>query len=135
MAEVSDLVDVERLLVGELQEVVGAQVSTELDADFDAATSLWLTLSRASSTEVDRQTGHLERVLVDFAAHGPSKEAAWELVKVACRELRSVPGAYELGVVTDVERVSGPFWSPDPTTHSPRYLCTWAITVHPPRGG
>lgn len=76
MAEVSDLVDVERLLVGELQEVGGAQVSTELDADFDAATSLWLTLSRASSTEVDRQTGHLERVLVDFAAHGPSKEAA-----------------------------------------------------------
>lgn len=140
MPETRNLVDVEKLFVAYLENDAGlgplvggagdsARVSTELPRGF--AGEARVRLLRVGGTELD-QIGHLDRALVQIEGYGPTKAAAFAVAAEALRAVKQAPGAEHAGaVVTLVERVSGPSWSPDPPTGHPRYLTTVAATVHP----
>jgi hypothetical protein len=136
LPEISELVDVEALLVAHLSSdagvtaIAGDRVSTELPADFEPEARIQL--FRVGGAPLDQETQHVDRAVVQLNVYGASKAEAFDTARAALRALllaRSTP--HELGAVTHVERLTGPTWSPDPTTDAPRYLVTMAITVHP----
>lgn len=141
MPEALDLVDVEGLLIDFLPydpdlgplvggPGVGARISTELPASFRAEGRLQI--FRVSSTAADGGTEHIERALIQVNGYGADKREAFTVTAAALRALRRAPSvAHEAAVVTDVARVTGPTWSPDPSTDVPRYLSSVAVTVHP----
>lgn len=138
------LVDVEALLVSHLLLDVdlgalvggpgaGGRISTELPPEF--ADEDRVKVSRISGTEDDGEAGYLDRAIVQLDAYGATKEAAFAVVRQVFRATRAARSSVHAGaVVTAVERVSGPSWSPDPDTARPRYLLTVALTVHPTAG-
>lgn len=134
MPETRNLVDVERLLVAalradaELAAIVDTRVSTELPGSFVADQRL--KLSRVGGSDLDG-AGYLDRALVQLDAYGATKGEAFEVAATALAALFRARGAHAGAVLTRVERVSGPAWSPDPETDIPRYLATVAVTVHP----
>lgn len=143
MAAERDLVDVEALLVAHLEQdaalgaLVGgtgdaARVSTELPASFPPAGEARVQVFRVSSTELDPETGYLERAVVQAHAYGATKGEAWDVMAKTVRALRTARAAAHTGaVVTSVERVTGPAWNRDPSTGAPRYSASFAVTVHP----
>ena len=145
MPEIASLVDVEALLIAYLEQeatfapVVGglgdaARVAT--DAPSGPAQAKQLQLFRASGTTVDAGTGHIERALIQANAYGATKGDAWDVFAAAYRALLAATRvAHALGVVTAVERVTGPTDSPDPLSSAPRYTGSFAVTVHPLRAG
>jgi len=138
MPEARKLVDVEALLVaylatdGPLGALVDDAIGTELPRAFPSTGAPRVQAFRASGTTVDPATGHLDRALVQVNAYGSSKAEAWDVFAETYRALLAARAAeHEGAVVTDVERVSGPTWSPDPQTDAPRYVGSFAVTVHP----
>lgn len=140
-------VDVEALAIAHLETdddlgaLVGgpgdaARISSKLPPDFPSAGLALVQVFRVSATEVDPETGHLERAVVQTNAYGSSKGEAWDVYAQTHRALRAARRVdHALGVVTGVERVSGPTWSPDPRTSAPRYTAAYAVTVHPVPSG
>ncbi len=107
-----------------------APVMSELDDTYDPGSSWVLQVFRVSSTDV--ASSHVERAVVQMNAYAPTKGDAWSLWALADVVARAAPAAdHEAAVVTAVERISGPTWSPDPTTDGPRYVSSYAYTVHP----
>lgn len=136
-------VDVEALAIAHLEQDAGlgalvggtgnaARVATELSPGFPAEGLALLQVFRVSSTQVDAETAHIERAVVQANAYGSTKAEAWDVHAQAHRAfLTARRSVHALGVVTAVERVSGPTWSPDPRTAAPRYTASYAVTVHP----
>ena len=145
MTEIASLVDVEALLIAYLEQdatfapLVGglgnaARVAT--DAPSGPTPAAQLQLFRASGTTVDLGTGHVERAIVQTNAYGPTKPAAWDVIADAYRALLAAARTtHTLGVVTAVERLTGPTDSPDPISGAPRYTASFAVTVHPAPAG
>lgn len=136
MPEISELVDVEALLVAHLSSdagvtaIAGDRVSTELPAGFEPEARIQL--FRVGGAPLDQVTHHLDRAVVQLNVYGASKASAFDAAREALAGLlRARSAAHPLGAVTHVERLTGPTWSPDPATDTPRYLLTVAITVHP----
>lgn len=138
MPAARNLADVEAIVVGWLAGDAGVsalaadRVVTELDADFPAAGRADVQIFRATSTETDPATAHLERAVVQVNVYGSSKAGAWNLTAETWRALRALAGETVAGaVVTAVERVTGPTWSPDPSNDAPRYTGSAAVWLHP----
>lgn len=135
MPDLRDLVDVEKLLVAVLRAdaavgaLVAARVSTELPSSFGLEERLRLV--RVGGTSLDGDSAYLDRALVDLHAFGASKRTAFVVARTSLSALSRAVGTHPGAVVSRVERVSGPAWSPDPETDVPRYLTTVAVTVHP----
>ena len=147
MPEEREPVDVEALVIDHLEQDAGlgalvggtgnaASVATELPAGFPAEGRAFVQVFRVSATEVDPETGHIERAIVQANSYGASKVEAWDVHAQTHRAMRAARSStHALGVVTAVERVSGPTWSPDPRTAAPRYTAAYAVTVHPTPSG
>lgn len=136
MPSVRPLVDVEALVVAALTVdaelgALAAGVASELPAGFPSSGRSFVQLFRATATSVDPATGHVERAVLQTSFYGSSKGAAWDVTAAAYAALLELVGSHPLGVVTDVVRLSGPSWSPDPMTDAPRYTASFAVTVHP----
>lgn len=138
MTTIPDLVDVEAILVAhaaadvDLDALVDGAVSTELPADFPAEGDERVQLFRVSST--DQANGYIERAVVQVNAYGSTRALAFDVARAALRALRRAEGvAFADGIVTAVDRLTGPSWSPDPITSAPRFTLSLAVTVHPPR--
>lgn len=138
MPEERDLVDVEAVVVAHLgadvglEALVGDAIGTELPRGFPPAGAPRVQAFRSSGTTVDPATGYLDRAIVQVNGYGSSKAEAWDVMAGTNRALLAARHAAHAGVVvTDVERVSGPSWSPDPKTDAPRYIASFAVTVHP----
>lgn len=143
MPALRDLVDVEAVLVTHLSNDVtlaghvggpgtAAKVSTELPKTFPTAGEKRVQLNRATSSQIDPDTNHLERAVIDFKAFGASKAQAWDVVAALWSAVqRARTTAHTGAVVTRLERLTGPSWSPDPSTNAPRYTLSVAVTVHP----
>lgn len=141
MPTVPSLVDVEALAIADLEQdadlgaLVGgtgnaARIAT--DAPSTQRPPGALQVFRATGTTVDPATGHVERTVLQVNAYAPTKGAAWDVIAAAYRALLSMPSRdHALGVVTAVERVTGPTESPDPVSGAPRYTSSFAVTVHP----
>lgn len=146
MPETRPLVDVEKLIRAHLAGTAAliadlgatgpaaAPIMSELDDTYDPTTSKVLQVFRVTSS--DQASSHVERAVVQMNSYGPTKGDAWATWAIADEALRqAATAAHDAGVVTAVERVSGPTWSPDPTTDGPRYTSSFAITVHPKPSG
>lgn len=137
MPPVRKLVDVELVVVEHLNadatlDALVDGVATELPRGFPKTGRPRVQVFRASSTEVDAETGHIERAVLQVNGYGSSKGEAWDVIAETLRSLREAPTAdHDGAVVTAVERLTGPSWSPDPTTNAPRYTASVAVTVHP----
>ena len=142
MPDVRPLVDVEGLLVDYLEQDAGlgalvggvgdaARVSTELPAGFVPEGRVKLVRIGGTPSGTDAAE-HLDRAVVQLDGFGATKADAFDVIRAALVALRRAPSAAHVdAVVTSVDRISGPTWSPDPETDAPRYLLTVAVTVHP----
>lgn len=128
--------DVEKLVVAALLEdpdlasVVGTKVSTELPEAFPDGqrVRLW----RVGGTPADASPEWIDRPLLQVEGYGATKEEAFETISEAIEALHRLAGAALPGaVVTRVQRVTGPAWSNDPTTDTPRYLLGVVLYLHP----
>lgn len=136
MPEITELVDVEALLVAHLSSDAGVtaiaddRVSTELPAGFEPEARIQL--FRVGGAPTEAVTHHIDRAVVQLNIYGSTKAEAFDTARAALSGLlRARSAAHPLGSVTHIERLTGPTWSPDPATDAPRYLLTVAITVHP----
>lgn len=109
--------------------VFGDRMGAELPDTFPDGQRLrvW----RVGGSPVDEEPEHLDRPLLQVEAYGETKEDAYASMAAGLDALlglagQAVPGA----VITKVQRVSGPSWSRDPTTNTPRYLAAVAVYVH-----
>lgn len=138
MSGIRELVDVEALLVGLLNEdadIIGVagedSVGTDLPPELDAELPYLQLWRLPGSILVTDQTQRLERARIQFASWATDRGDALDLARAACRALGEAEGAYSAGVVSGVDIESSPYWSPDPDTDTPRYLFTVAAYVHP----
>lgn len=141
MPEIPALVDVEALLIshfhadGILDGLLGDDhVSTQVPADFDHREdgARWLQVFRVSGSQADPETGWLDRALVQLHGYGDTEAGAFDVIAQAHRSLYAARDVgHARGVVTAIERVTGPTNNPDPTSGAPRYSATYRITVHP----
>lgn len=137
MPTIRPLVDVEALVIAHLGvdaelAALTVDVASETPAGFPSDGAPFVQAFRATATTVDPGTGHLERAVLQVNAYGASKAGAWDVMAETYRALLEAPSAAHAGaVVTDVLRLSGPTWSPDPLTDAPRYTSSFAVTVHP----
>lgn len=135
MPRVGRIPDVEALAVNalaadvELDALIAGRISTELPSSFPDGPRIRLT--RAGGNPVDEDTERLDRPVVQIEAFGDDQGAAFDTVSEAMRALLELAGGtFPEGVVTKVVRLSGPVWSPDPETSTPRYLLSAALYVH-----
>lgn len=135
MVEPRPIVDIEQVLVAALgvdtalADVVDDRIGTRYEPDYDGQAAI--TLHRSGGTPTDPGTERLDRPIIDLAAWAPTKGEAFTAAAVAiCAVVRSA-GVHDSAVITGAERISGPTWSPDPHTETPRYLITFALHVHP----
>lgn len=137
MPTIRPLVDVEAVVIAHLAAdpallALAVDVASETPAGFPPAGAPFVQAFRATATSVDPATGHVERAVLQVNAYGASKAGAWDVIAQAYRALLEAPaGVHPGAVVTEVVRLSGPTWSPDPVTDAPRYTSSFAVTVHP----
>lgn len=135
MAEFADLVDVEAVLLAFVAvdaDVValGAGVSAELPSDFPGDGEAFAQVFRVGGNDV--ANGYVDRSLVQVNGYGSTRPEAFDVTRAAVRALmRATTATHSGAVVSDVLRLSGPTWSPDPITDAPRYVVSLAVTVHP----
>lgn len=141
MPEILPPVDLETVLVGaleadaELGPLTGgggdaSWISTRLPRDF--AGQRTVRLERAGGGAIG-WPDHVERALVMFHAYGPGDVEAFEVAGRLVVALARLEGTVVAGgVITAVDRILGPSWSPDPDAdNAPRYLLQYAVTAHP----
>jgi hypothetical protein len=141
VTEVLPPVDLETVLVGELEDDPelgaltggpgdGARISTRLHRDFDREATL--RLERAGGGAIG-WPDHIDRAVVNFHAYGPGDAEAYAVAARTVVALARVEGTTVAGgVITAVERILGPTWTPDPDAdNAPRYLLQYAVTAHP----
>jgi hypothetical protein len=129
------LPDVEALAVGQLLEdpMVSALADDRVGVDLPASfpDGQRVRLMRVGGTPVDAETEHLDRALVQVETFGSTKEEAFDLTLVVIDSLKAMPAAqFDGAVVTLVSRVTGPRWSPDPPTDTPRYITDVVLYAH-----
>ena len=141
MTEILPPLDLETVLVGELEQdaelgaLVGgvgdpARIGTRLPSSFTPEGRV--RLSRDGGAPIG-WPDHVDRAIVTLHAYGADDLGAFAVgrdlvVALARLEGRVVAG----GVITAVERLLGPVWSPDPdANNAPRYLLQYAVTGHP----
>lgn len=107
--------------------LIGTRIGTELYAGTGGA--VWL--SHVTGSEQVRN--HLITSIVDIRSYGGSKGDADLLARTVHAVMHDLPGVRPAGVVTGVEALTIPSWSPDDgfDPPRPRYLATYAVTVHP----
>lgn len=140
MSGIRELVDVEALLVGLLNEDPGVvdvagedSVGTELPPELDEELP-YLQLWRLPGSIVTDETHRIERARIQLAAWGSRPNGrgdALDVARAACKALGEAPGKYDQGNVTAVDLEVSPYWSPDPETDTPRYLFVAAVYVTP----
>lgn len=128
------LPDAEILLVAALKAsadvtaIAGTRVGTELYAGTDPA--VWLTLVTGGETF----RNHLVAPVVDVRSYGGSKAQASTLART-CHAvlLTELMGVHAQGIVTAVETLTLPAWSPDEgfTPPRPRYIGSYLVRCHP----
>lgn len=135
MPERRSLPDIEGLVLDalladpNLVPIFGDRISTELPDTFPDGQRLrfW----RASGTPADEEPEHIDRPLLQVEGYGETKEEAFASITAGLDALFELPATALPGaVVTRVQRVTGPSWSPDPTTNTPRYLLGVVLYVH-----
>jgi hypothetical protein len=135
---VPPLVDVEALCIAHLRADAGVAatladpdgVATSLRRDFPPAGEGFIQLFRATAT--DAATGYLERAVIQVNSYGATSVEAFAVAAQAYRSLlEAASSSHASAVITNVARITGPTWSPDPTTDAPRYTASYAVTVHP----
>lgn len=128
------LPDAEILVVAALKAsadvaaLVGTRVGTELYAGTDPA--VWVSLV----TGEERFRNHLVAPVLDVRSYATSKGTASTLARTVHAVLvTTLAGSHAQGVVTAVETLTLPFWSPDDgfATPRPRYMATYEFTLHP----
>lgn len=129
------LPDVEAFAVGHLLEdsMVSALTDDRVGVDLPASfpDGQRVRLMRVGGTPVDAETEHLDRALVQVETFGSSKTEAFDLTLVVLDSLKAMPAAlFDGAVVTLVSRVTGPRWSPDPPTATPRYITDVVLYAH-----
>lgn len=135
MPEFPTLVDVEAVLLAFVAADAGvtaldAEVAAEVPASFPSSGAPFVQLFRVGGT--DAGSGHLDRAVVQVNGYGSSRPEAFDVLRAAFGALlRATTAALDDAVVSDVLRLSGPTWSPDPITDAPRYTLSAAVTVHP----
>lgn len=141
MTEILPPVDLETVLVGALEDDAdlgpltggpgnAARISTRLPRDFARQASV--RLERAGGSPVG-WPDHVDRAIVFFHAYGPGDSEAYEVARRLVVALARLEGTIVAGgVVTAVDRVTGPSWQPDPDAdNAPRYVLQAAVTAHP----
>jgi hypothetical protein len=106
------------------------RVATELPPN---PTYPFLTISLAAGIEKD--PGHLDEYYLDVLAWADTKTAADLLIRTARAVFMDTHLAtHTRGVVSNPRTVLLPRWFPDLSVNAPkpRYLCTIALTIHPP---
>jgi hypothetical protein len=127
------LPDVEILAVAHLKAaaeivaLVGDRVGGELYAGDSPA--VWLSYV----TGDERFRNHLAAPMLDVRSYGGTKAQASTLARTVHAVMHDLPGAHAQGVVTAVQAVTLPFWSPDEgfNPHRARYVGSYVITLHP----
>lgn len=107
--------------------LIGTRIGTELYAG--TAGAVWLSLVTGS----EQVRNHLITSVVDVRSYGGSKADADLLARTVHAVMHDMPGTRPTGVVTGVDTLTIPAWSPDDGFEParPRYLATYAVTVHP----
>lgn len=142
MTEILPPVDLETVLVGALEQnaalgaLVGgvgnaARVSTRLPSSFTKGENR-LKVTRAGGAPVG-WPDHVDRAIVQADAYGIDDAGAWAVAAAAIVAMAALEGTVVAGgVITGVDRLLGPSWSPDPDAkNAPRYIVQWAIYAHP----
>jgi hypothetical protein len=106
-----------------------ARVATELPP---SQTLSWLTVSLAAGIEKD--PGHLDEYYLDLMAWGTKAEAELLIRTARAVFMDAHLVSHTRGVVSNPRTVLPPRWLPDESVNppKPRYLCTVALTIHPP---
>lgn len=131
-----ELADVETLLVDYLladatfNAFVDGRISTKLPSTFEAEKRV--RLYRAGGSEVDAESGEVDRALISTQNFGADDVEAFAVARKTLVMLRrTVTMPFDGAVITKAQRALGPLWSPDPETNAPRYLLDVLLTVHP----
>jgi hypothetical protein len=129
--------DVEALTVDALKAdttlstATGGRISTDLPATFPDGKRV--ALHRAGGSAADAKTEYLDRPVLQIECYGPTKADAFDCAAETIRALLDMQGgSYNRGVVGQVQRLTGPAWSPEPDGLYPRYLLSVAMHVHAP---
>ena len=130
----SPLPDIEAALIAWFKadpEVIAVvprnKISTELPTPFVAENRIQL--FRTTGGPVDAETEVIDRPVVQINSFGSSKGTAFDVAQVVTGSLKGAEGKIQGDVTFYLsERLTGPGWSPDPSTDVPRYLMTWGIT-------
>jgi hypothetical protein len=143
MPEIRPPVDLETVLVGALEQdadlapLVGglgdaARISTRLPSSFGKGDAR-VKITRPPGGAPVGWPDHLDRAIIQGEAYGPDDAGAFSivaalLVAMARLEATIVAG----GVITGIDRISGPGWLPDPDAdNAARYVVQWAVYAHP----
>lgn len=143
MPEIRPPVDLETVLVGALEQDVGlaplvggigeeARISTKLPSSFrkgDAAVKI----SRPPGGAPVGWPEHLDRAVIQADAYGPDDAGAFSVAAALHVAMARLEGTVVAGgVITGIDRISGPGWLPDPDAdNADRYVIQWAVYAHP----
>lgn len=113
--------------VADVTALATGGIGTELYAGTNPG--VWLSLV----TGGESVRNHLITPVIDVRSYGGTKAQADLLARTVHAALLDAPGTHASGVVTDVETLTLPAWSPDDgfETPRPRYLASYRLTVHP----
>ncbi len=141
MTEVRAPVDLETVVVAALEQAPAFDallgpagsarpIATRLPAGFTASRAV--KVARVGGGPVG-WPDHVDRAVIGFDAYGADDLDAWAVAAALVVAVAALEGSIVAGgVVTAVDRVLGPLFSPDPDAdEAPRYLLQYAVTAHP----
>lgn len=131
-------IDVERIIVGVLDDATTNRVHTTLPPEYDYPVGRLLLLPGGAQADGDHEDHRLTRDRVQLEVFGDpdlsvdGKSTARDYMDELAAALINAAGDYgELGVVTAVIAESWPYWLPDPADDGPRYIMTAQVFSHP----